>query len=1037
MNIDIANTRIKDVLNVDSINSSQSDFFSTHVPFRRISVLTDQSGSTKPEYISENEVFDKYFNNSNLYDKHQLIIVDGSSGSGKSHFIRWIKAKYNSLEENKDVVLLIRRSDNTLKGTIKQFLNIDEVKNIKNKDIYERLVQVNQNISEKKFKFEIYHKFIVEVENDDSSFLSSNDKKNFKELLSSSEFEERMLMFGGPIERIYSKIVDTATDGNEDILALFDKEDFILDYEFNERLKSNASKKAVKMANKLLPEEDGLFYDEDCNPETLAKYMNSKVETVIKSCAGIEPGDFQQIFKEIRQELYKQGKNLVLLIEDITACTGINKDLLDALIVEHTGTNAVDKMCRLVSVVGTTSEYYKEFRSNYLDRITAKITIEDGSIGNNRDDLIQFVAKYLNVISIKTEDIESWYKNGAIDSEYPIHNTPENENWEYYNYNGKRLNLYPFTKNAIINLYENLDVHKTPRYIIRKIIEPALDNIIRDREHFPKFIPASISKLNFETDARVNSILSNMKFEGEEKKNYRDRLCAILRFWGDSSLNISRKGYIGGTNLSIFKEFGFLEFAEKIVGSEINIDYNTSIKIEKETIDEESIDELNKETVIKKENKQFSDFTNILFRWYFDKKPFTRAYQVRDAIIDYIFDTIEWQREGVPLVSKQMVAGSSYKLISIKRQDRGIDKGLILLEDTEETYQLLLAFGKWLYLGNSSWNFDGAASSIRFVTCWLEKSKNKFVDIVRGCSETAYPDYIKCALIADIYRGIFNGDYSINKIGDIQINDILKSNEEKSLRDQAGHSEKWTELVQNIIYSKNSEENNNLIQKYFNLIQGNTSNSKMKIIKHTEFERILKDIKQNDCFNNVELDYEDKIKDRNLPKEYLKKITSRIEEVLASEEYLENQIYNGIYDFFGFKYGTEIEKGDIVFLLNNISDFYKTAERNKINIVLRTSEIESMKKKSNFIADSLNEIHLKKESNNLEKIIRCSKNHINILRSFYDLLCNVQIDISRVSEDMNIKKSNMEKEGNWNNNIDPRFDEKNEEFNMYIKLMEE
>ena len=50
-------------------------------------------------------------------------------------------------------------------------------------------------------------------------------------------------------------------------------------------------------------------------------------------------------------------------------------------------------MCRLVSVIGTTTEYFKEFRSNYLDRITTVATIEDGSIGNNHDDLIQFVAK--------------------------------------------------------------------------------------------------------------------------------------------------------------------------------------------------------------------------------------------------------------------------------------------------------------------------------------------------------------------------------------------------------------------------------------------------------------------------------------------------------------------------------------------------------------------------------------------------------------------------------------------------------------------
>ena len=43
MNKQIALKRLKDVLNVDSINSTQADFLSTHVPFRKITVTNDMS----------------------------------------------------------------------------------------------------------------------------------------------------------------------------------------------------------------------------------------------------------------------------------------------------------------------------------------------------------------------------------------------------------------------------------------------------------------------------------------------------------------------------------------------------------------------------------------------------------------------------------------------------------------------------------------------------------------------------------------------------------------------------------------------------------------------------------------------------------------------------------------------------------------------------------------------------------------------------------------------------------------------------------
>ncbi len=86
-------------------------------------------------------------------------------------------AKLNRNEEYTDSekVLLIRRSDNTLKGTIKQLLEIEEVKNLKNKEVYERLVKANQTISEQKFKSEIYHKFIVEIDTDETKTLEKEE----------------------------------------------------------------------------------------------------------------------------------------------------------------------------------------------------------------------------------------------------------------------------------------------------------------------------------------------------------------------------------------------------------------------------------------------------------------------------------------------------------------------------------------------------------------------------------------------------------------------------------------------------------------------------------------------------------------------------------------------------------------------------------------------------------------------------------------------------------------------------------------------
>ena len=159
MNIAIAKKRIGQVLRIDSIDSTESDFLATHVPFRNIVVSTKSETQFKEANRSEEDIYKDIFDNAATSEQHQFVIVEGSSGAGKSHFIRWIHANIINREDDNDVVLLIRRSDNTLKGTIKQLLDIKEVREIANKDAYERLVKANQAITEAKFKSTIYHRF--------------------------------------------------------------------------------------------------------------------------------------------------------------------------------------------------------------------------------------------------------------------------------------------------------------------------------------------------------------------------------------------------------------------------------------------------------------------------------------------------------------------------------------------------------------------------------------------------------------------------------------------------------------------------------------------------------------------------------------------------------------------------------------------------------------------------------------------------------------------------------------------------------------
>lgn len=288
MNISIAKKRMSRVLAVDSINSSQADFLATHVPFRKVTLSSNVNGNSVKEYLSESDVYSKLFNQEKS-DEHRFVIVEGSNGAGKSHFIRWINAKLDSEDNASEVVLLIKRSDNTLKGTIRQLLEKDEIKNIANKEAYERLVRANQTISEQKFKATIYNSFIVEIQSDEKEGgLSNVEKKDLVAFLQNEDVQAYMMRENGPVERIYSKVSGNGvSNGNNDAIAQFTVQDFSCDMDFIGKLEY-ADRRAKKMANKLLVDDGDISY-----VKNITDYMDSFIDKVIQSCSGIQSGDFE------------------------------------------------------------------------------------------------------------------------------------------------------------------------------------------------------------------------------------------------------------------------------------------------------------------------------------------------------------------------------------------------------------------------------------------------------------------------------------------------------------------------------------------------------------------------------------------------------------------------------------------------------------------------------------------------------------------------------------------------------------------------
>ena len=96
--------------------------------------------------------------------------------------------------------------------------------------------------------------------------------------------------------RIYSKVAENSSV-DRDTVAQFLAEDFIVSVDLFEDIhRAGADPKAEKMARELMADDIGI---EDARK--IADYLNQFVNDVIQRCAGIEPGDFRDVFQDYVQ----------------------------------------------------------------------------------------------------------------------------------------------------------------------------------------------------------------------------------------------------------------------------------------------------------------------------------------------------------------------------------------------------------------------------------------------------------------------------------------------------------------------------------------------------------------------------------------------------------------------------------------------------------------------------------------------------------------------------------------------------------------
>lgn len=990
MNSEIAKERISYVARPDSITTSEGDFLATHVAIKKLKILDKfDIAPTGGKSFSEEDIFKKYILNPE--DRHQFIAIYGQSGTGKSHLIRWFAARYEQSKHKDEVLLFIRRSDNTLKGTIRQLLEKPEVQGISNKEIYERLVKASVSVEENKLKDLIYHNFIIEIDHDLDDHdiqLGNVMKRKVVAFLNNEIVHDFLLRKKGPIERMYSKIAEhSAVD--RDTIAQFEIEDFLVSQDLYESIqRAGGDRKAERLALELLSDEKGAT-----TAKKIADYLNQFRNDVIQRCAGIEPGDFKQIFLDIRKELFRLDKKLTLFIEDVTSFTGVDTALLDALIEEHTGKRDGGSLCRISSVVGTTNNYLQHnFKDNHKDRITKYVYIPSDVL--DEDGLYEFVARYVNTMSLNEDIISDWVNGHANPEDYPIHDVVEGKNWEYINVrHGKKINIYPFTKNSILYFYNNAleKGHQTPRYIIRDIIEPVVRDAIFNKENFPS-IDVKIVNVNTTLSFRIHSQVDD--------QNVAERLFKFMSVWGNGTpdqYEENGKTYISAISKDMYDDFSLpILQMDKVEAPKHSPEKLSSSNAATPIVTPVVSNVMSEIMVPVAKIKKVDDANTLLTKWTNEKKidisatvgaAGTVRSAIYDEIPDYLFTAINWQVEGISMDNARKVRDSGVLLVSLEGQTK--KEGLYILPANWNSINIILSFIRWKEYGNKSWNYPDADFDAYLITTWTESIKKELVQKVSEYKGGIRTKYIEAAMAAEIYRTILTGEFRENSLMNFNLQVLLAS--EPNIVTSNSHCSEWNSLV-NLMSQMSADANNQqTVRRYFNIGQGGASTN--VVLDAIALSKVFGKVKKSRLIiEPEEKQSDDRIRQRRDAYTFLNDIEERIENVAKCE--LENgkEKLQKIFDAFG---DSEIGKEELREFVSRVKKFYNEANKAQINVkeisLDGIKEVTTLKKAISDISAVLD------EDDPLTIIMAFSGDPVTTIKPLIDIIDALEVEITKAN----------------------------------------
>lgn len=886
--------RIGEVIAVDAIAVKRSDFLATHTPYRNLRYAESGPIDTVGKRISEDGILHNML--LDRLSRHQFILVLGANGSGKSHLIRWLHERYKGkMDPGSEVVLLISRAQNTLKGAIEQLAKLDILGD--DLDELKRLEHATTQLSEDNLHTNIALAFAaIAKEADrkrDKTCLQPFDLRRVYDFLVDVNVQQHLSGEGKALQRIASKL------SSDDITQVqagspeFDESDFLLDTRTRIRMRNEgANANAQSLAEDMASQSTGPRLRQD-----MARFLNSRLSSVTQSLIEFTADDIQRLFIRVRERLRLQNRNLTLFIEDITSFRGIDNALVEALVTEHTSTALGAEICRLTSVVGTTDGFYStSFPDNLKDRVTARVFMDTEQRDSASDWMVEMAARYINAISLPQSDLDRWADSGDRELDLPIAQKNVHYDWAAFQLpeGNRSVSLFPFNRAALMNIFDGLRPNaRTPREFLRTLSALLTEfNSPVTHSQFPS------------PDGRplAHITIPSFRFTGHSQQIQRQagdnapRMEVLLTCWGDATAfrRIDENGVamLGGLPIAVFEAFGLsmvdgIEEGGRITPEVQPIPRST----QPPPTDPDS-------------GQQLDAVSRDLERWA-SGESLVDYEQHRTRLASLFVDAIDWQSEGFP--AYLVTAGGKEGRISIEGQV-GAVRGSISIPRSKTTQRALLALAAYDIAGGKSWDIEGATTHLANLRYWLKEITPSVVSAVRsacGAADDSVQELARRNLYIQFYWRAIAGDLSPGMADPEKLILRLVSQPPTPVLDSL-RSDLWRRMQEALGDTSVSghlarlETHRHYFLHSFNLWQGSPSDSGVPFLNAPHLLQAIDDMIAADCPTEALQISDPSLPDTDFaPRSVVKVLKDHADRVLLSETKLAWELLDAVNQHLG------------------------------------------------------------------------------------------------------------------------------------------